>query len=86
MSKVQDAYLNIARREKANVSIVLLQGETIQGRIKSFDRTSVLVHSENGDTLVFKHAIAKVSYKRKKAEASAEAKQTSSQETETKSS
>jgi host factor-I protein len=78
MSKVQDAYLNIARREKANVSIVLLHGETVQGRIKSFDRASVLVHSENGDSLVFKHAIAKISYKRKKAEAATEEKQASS--------
>jgi host factor-I protein len=84
MSKVQDAYLNIARREKVNVSIVLLHGETVQGRIKSFDRTSVLLHSENGDVLVLKHAIAKVSYKRKKAEAATEEKQASSQEAEKK--
>lgn len=66
MGKVQDAFLNIARREKSNVPITMVHGETIQGRIKSFDRFAVLLDSAGENVLVFKHAISKVSYPKKK--------------------
>ncbi|MCS6873701.1 MAG: RNA chaperone Hfq [Pyrinomonadaceae bacterium] len=66
MGKVQDAYLNIARREKTNVSITLVHGETVKGRIKSFDKFAVLLDSDGENVLVFKHAISKVQYPKKK--------------------
>ena len=37
---IQDAFLNSARREKLGVVIHLLQGSTLAGRIKSFDKFS----------------------------------------------
>jgi RNA chaperone Hfq len=40
---IQDAFLNSARREKIAVVIHLLQGSTLAGRIKSFDKFSVLL-------------------------------------------
>lgn len=80
MGKVQDAFLNIARREKTTVTITLLHGETFKGRIKSFDRASVLLDAEGENVLVFKHAISKVSYQKKKKEAEASDQQAQSQD------
>lgn len=63
---IQDAFLNNARREKMNISIHLLHGAIITGRIKSFDKFSVLLDSEGQDVLLFKHAISTISQERKK--------------------
>jgi host factor-I protein len=52
---IQDVFLNYARREKLVVAIRLLDGQTLEGRIKNFDRFAVIV-----DHMVFKHAIATI--------------------------
>jgi host factor-I protein len=65
---IQDAFLNTARRERQNVTVHLLHGATLLGRIKSFDKFSVLLDVSNQDFLVFKHAISTVSIERKKTE------------------
>src|ERR1700752_771756 len=40
---IQDVFLNYARREKLLVAIRLLDGQTLEGRIKNFDRFAVIV-------------------------------------------
>jgi len=65
---IQDAFLNTARRERVNVVVHLLHGATLSGRIKSFDKFSVLLDVGGQDSLVFKHAISTVSVERKKPE------------------
>ena len=62
---IQDAFLNSARREKITVVIHLLQGSTLSGRIKSFDKFSVLMDVSGQDFLIFKHAISSISQERK---------------------
>jgi len=62
---IQDAFLNSARRERINVVIHLLQGATLSGRIKSFDKFSVLLDVGGQDVLIFKHAISTISQERK---------------------
>lgn len=62
---IQDAFLNSARRERISVVVHLLQGATLSGRIKSFDKFSVLLDVGGQDVLVFKHAISTVSQERK---------------------
>lgn len=62
---IQDAFLNSARREKIAVVIHLLQGSTLAGRIKSFDKFSVLLDSSGQDVLIFKHSISTISQERK---------------------
>ena len=64
---IQDAFLNSARREKIAVVIHLLQGSTLAGRIKSFDKFSVLLDSSGQDVLIFKHSISTISQERKAA-------------------
>ncbi|HUF03645.1 MAG TPA: RNA chaperone Hfq [Aridibacter sp.] len=63
---IQDAFLNTARREKQDVIFQLSDGKTISGRIKSFDKFSVLIDTEGQDLLVFKHAISTISVEKKK--------------------
>jgi host factor-I protein len=62
---IQDAFLNSARRERINVVIHLLQGATVSGRIKSFDKFSVLLDVGGPDVLIFKHAISSISQERR---------------------
>jgi host factor-I protein len=61
VQNIQDAFLNSARREKVNVVIHLLQGSTLSGRIKSFDKFSVLLDVAGHDVLIFKHAVSTIS-------------------------
>lgn len=57
---LQDTFLNEARKENAAVSIYLMSGVQLKGRVKSFDSFTVLLVSENGAQLIYKHAISTV--------------------------
>jgi host factor-I protein len=61
---IQDVFLNYARRDRLSVVIHLLDGRTLDGRIKNFDRFAVVVEVGGADQLVFKHAIATISTER----------------------
>lgn len=62
---IQDAFLNTARRERSNVTIYLLHGAKLTGRIKSFDKFSVLLETGSQEQLIFKHAISTISHSRR---------------------
>lgn len=62
---IQDAFLNSSRREKVSVTLHLLHGATLSGRIKSFDKFSVLLDDGTQDVLIFKHAISTISQARR---------------------
>ena len=64
---IQDAFLNTARRERSNVTIYLLHGAKLTGRIKSFDKFSVLLETGSQEQLIFKHAISTISHSRRAA-------------------
>ena len=57
---IQDVFLNHLRKEKLVVTIFLMSGVKLTGRIKSFDKFAVILESNHRDQLVFKHAIATV--------------------------
>ena len=58
---IQDAFLNNARRDKSAITIYLLSGVKLSGRIKSFDKYSVVLDTANNqEQLIFKHAISTV--------------------------
>ena len=65
---IQDAFLNSARRERIPVTIYLLYGAKLTGRIKSFDKFSILFDSGGQEQLVFKHAVSTVGHARRSAE------------------
>lgn len=58
---IQDAFLNTARRDKAMVMVYLVNGAKLSGRIRSFDKFSVLLESGPHEQLIFKHAISTIS-------------------------
>ena len=62
---IQDGFLNLARREKATVTIYLVNGAKLLGRIKSFDKFSLIVETGAYDQLIFKHAISTISQSRR---------------------
>jgi host factor-I protein len=62
---IQDAFLNSARRERANVVVHLLPGSTLGGRIKSFDKFSVLLDVSGQDVLIFKHSISTITLEKR---------------------
>lgn len=57
---IQEAFLNTARREKIFLTIYLMSGVKLSGRIKSFDKYSVVLETNSQDQLIFKHAISTV--------------------------
>ena len=57
---IQDVFLNFARRERLSVTIQLMSGESLEGRIKNFDRFAVIVEVGGADHMLFKHAIASI--------------------------
>lgn len=58
--QLQDPFLNVLRRERVPVSIYLVNGIKLQGRIAAFDQFSVLLENSVRQ-LVYKHAISTVS-------------------------
>jgi len=57
---IQDSFLNTARKERINITIYLLSGVKLTGRIRSFDKYSVVLETSNQEQLIFKHAISTV--------------------------
>jgi host factor-I protein len=57
---IQDVYLNTMRRDKILVTIFLLGGVRLMGKIKGFDKYSVVLEANNQEQLIFKHAISTV--------------------------
>lgn len=57
---IQDSFLNTARKDKTLITIYLLSGVKLTGRIRSFDKYSVVLEANNQEQLIFKHAISTV--------------------------
>jgi host factor-I protein len=57
---IQEAFLNNARKDKIFLTIYLMSGVKLSGRIKSFDKYSVILEASNQEQLIFKHAISTV--------------------------
>jgi host factor-I protein len=57
---IQDSFLNNARKEKGVITLYLLSGVKLSGRIKSFDKYSLVLETNNQEQLIFKHAISTV--------------------------
>ena len=56
---LQDPYLNTLRKEQIPVSIYLVNGIKLQGRIEAFDQYVVLLRN-TVNQMIFKHAISTV--------------------------
>lgn len=70
VQNIQDVFLNNVRKDKAITTIYLVSGVKLTGRIKSFDKYSVILEMNNQEQLIFKHAISTVAVNRAQATSS----------------
>ncbi len=57
---IQDTFLNTVRKDKTPITIYLVSGVKLTGKIRSFDKYSVLLENNGQEQLIFKHAISTV--------------------------
>ncbi len=59
-ANVQDFFLNAVRKQKAAVTVFLMNGVKLQGIVTSFDNFSVLLRRDSHVQLIYKHAISTI--------------------------
>lgn len=57
---LQDAFLNAARKDKTGITIYLMNGVPIKGRVLSFDNFTILVEVDKKQNLIYKHAVSTI--------------------------
>src|SRR5271169_1438754 len=57
---IQDTFLNTVQKDKSPITIYLVSGVKLTGKIRSFDKYSVLLENNSQEQLIFKHAISTV--------------------------
>ncbi len=57
---IQDTFLNTVSKDKSPITIYLVSGVKLTGKIRSFDKYSVLLENNSQEQLIFKHAISTV--------------------------
>jgi len=58
---LQNDFFNAVRKSRQPVTVFLGNGKKLVGRIKSFDRFTLLLENHHGELIVFKHAVSSVS-------------------------
>ncbi len=58
---LQNEFFNAVRRDRTAVAVFLSNGKRLVGRVKGFDRFTILLEGPSGEHMVFKHAISTVS-------------------------
>jgi host factor-I protein len=61
---IQDSYLGRARKDRGLLTVFLNNGKKIVGRIRSFDRYTVILEDHGQEQMIFKHAISTISVSR----------------------
>ncbi|EKR74368.1 RNA chaperone Hfq [Leptospira noguchii] len=59
-NNIQDQLLNTARKDKLDLTIYLLNGVPLKGKVVSFDNFTIVLEQENKQSLVYKHAISTI--------------------------
>ena len=57
---IQNEFFNRARKDRALFAVTLTDGTRLLGRVSAFDKFTILLDTEQGDQMVFKHAIATI--------------------------
>jgi host factor-I protein len=59
-NNLQDVYINNARKDKVDLTVFLMNGVPIRGRVISFDNYTILLEVDKKQNLIFKHAISTI--------------------------
>lgn len=57
---LQDTFLNQVRQQGQTVTVILTNGFQMRGAIYGFDSYVVILHSDNRQQMVYKHAISTI--------------------------
>ncbi len=57
---LQDYFLNKARKDNIDVTIFLINGYQIKGRVKGFDSYTIILDAEGKQQLIYKHAVSTI--------------------------
>lgn len=60
-ANLQDALLNIIRRESMPVTVYLVNGVQLKGYVRGFDSFTVVLENEGKQLMVYKHAVSTIS-------------------------
>ena len=60
VQNIQDNFFNQVRKERTPVTIFLMGGSKLSGKIKSFDKYALVLEDNKQEQLIFKHAISSV--------------------------
>ncbi len=58
--KLQDVFLNQARKDKIPVTIYITNGFQFKGVVKGFDNYTVILDTDGKQNLIYKHAISTI--------------------------
>ena len=56
----QNDILNEVRKKGSDVTVILINGVQIKGKIESFDSYTILLKTNNSQNLIFKHAVSTI--------------------------
>ncbi|HHZ01855.1 MAG TPA: RNA chaperone Hfq [Tissierellia bacterium] len=57
---LQDTFLNNVRKEKISITVFLNNGFKLIGTVTGFDNYVILIQTDKGQQLVYKHAITSI--------------------------
>ena len=57
---LQNDFFNAMRKDMKLVTVFLGNGKRLVGRIKAFDKFTLLLESHQGEQIIFKHAVSTV--------------------------
>ena len=60
VSNLQDVFLNQSRKEKVEITIYLVNGVPLKGKVLSFDNFTILIEIDKKQNLIYKHAISTI--------------------------
>lgn len=58
LNNLQDIFLNYTRKNKTEITLFLVNGVPIKGRVLSFDNFTILIEVDKRQNLIYKHAIS----------------------------
>ncbi len=59
-SSIQDEFFLRARRDAQPITIFLTNGKKLVGRLRSFDKFTIIIEVNRQEQMIFKHAISTV--------------------------
>ncbi|MDW7673658.1 MAG: RNA chaperone Hfq [Bacillota bacterium] len=57
---LQDAFLNLVRKDNISVTIFLVNGFQLKGVVKGFDNFTVILDLDGKPQMIYKHAISTI--------------------------